>query len=102
MLFEPATCADTVSIFEAVLLGTSGACIDIGMTSLLSGVALFIGAVILLRFVGATILRRLFPSLRRKTETIDPPEHNSNEDGLQRMPYESPIRSTGAWGSKPR
>ena len=101
MLFEANTCAETVSILTAVLFGADGACVDIGPTSLLTGVALFIGAVILLRYVGASLIRRIFPSLGRK-ENLNDPAPLTADKGLKRMPYESPIRSTGAWGSKPR
>ena len=102
MLFEPGTCAETVSILRALIFGADGACVDIGPTSLLGGVAVFIGAVVLLRFAGATVLRRLFPSLGRKGKELEARDAKPADKGLKRMPYESPIRSTGAWGSKPR
>ncbi|MEO9825726.1 MAG: hypothetical protein ABJF50_15030 [Paracoccaceae bacterium] len=88
MLFD-APCSDTVSILEAVLFGAGEACIDVGMTSLLVGVALFIGCVLVLRLIALIVLRRIFPKLRRqKPEPQTPPS-----EGLQKLPYESPIRS---------
>ncbi|MBT8459288.1 MAG: hypothetical protein HKP37_06450 [Boseongicola sp.] len=102
MLFEVAVCTETVSIIQAVTFGADGACIDISPVSLLGGVAMFIAAVVALRFMGASIIRRGFPSLRQKADAKDPETEVRSADGLQRMPYESPIRSTGAWGSKPR
>lgn len=100
-MFEANACEDIVSIVEALVFGANGACIDIGIGSLLGGIALFVGAVVALRFVGARVVRRILPSHRRSpepvAETSDP-----DEEGLQRLPYESPIRSTGAWGGKPR
>ena len=101
-MFEAATCSETVTIIEAILLGADGACVDIGVTSLLGGVALFIGAVIGLRFVGISLLRRVFPSLRRASKPSDEISVPQLEEGLKRLPYESPIKSTGAWGTKTR
>ena len=49
------------------MLGADGACVDLGIASLLAGVALFAGMVFALRFLGITILRRIFPSLRRES-----------------------------------
>ena len=101
MLFD-APCSDTVSIFEAVLFGAGDACIDVGLTSLLGGVALFVGCVVMLRLIGVTLLRRLLPRLRRKTATPEGPDTQPTDEGLQKLPYESPIRATGAWGAKTR
>ena len=102
MIFDADACAETVSIIEAILLGADGACIDIGLTSLLVAVALFIGSVVALRTIAAALVRRIFPSTKSKnvvSENLTDPAPNKE---LKRMPYESPIRSTGAWGSKPR
>lgn len=101
-MFQANACSETVSILRAVIFGADGACIDIGLTSLLGGVALFIGLVVALRFAAAALLRRVFPQLRRKnTGPIDaiaqPPDA-----GLKRLPYESPIRSIRRWGRDPR
>ena len=99
MLFDT-PCADTVSILEAVLFGAGDACIDVGLTSLLGGVVLFIGAVVVLRLIGMLVLRRIFPRLRRqKNERAlqTPPS-----DGLQKLPYEGPIRSPSTLGGKAR
>lgn len=102
MLSNAALCKETVSILQAVLFGVDGACVDINLMSLLGGVALFIGLVVLLRLIGSTLLRRAFPFLRRQKSTIKQESAPQTDEGLQRMPYESPIRSTGAWGHKPR
>lgn len=102
MTFTADACQHTVSIIYAIFFGARNACIDVGLTSLLGGVVMFILAVVTLRFLGVLILRRVFPALRRKNaEASDPPSAPS-EEGLKRLPYESPIRSTGAWGGKTR
>lgn len=111
MLFD-APCADTVSIFEAVLLGAGDACIDLGLPSLLSGVVLFIGSVLVLRMIGMLVLRRIFPRLRRtkpgstfvSTHNAHPyiPQDAPPNEGLKPQPYESPIRTMGRWGRKAR
>ena len=95
-------CKETVSIIESIFLNADGACVDLGFTSLLGGVALFVGAVVALRLIGVTVLRSIFPSLRRDNAASETKTKNMGEEGLQRLPYESPIRSTGAWGSKAR
>ena len=92
MLFGDIQCRETVSVFEAVMFGAGDACVDIGMGSLLGGVALFIAAVVLLRFLGARLVRAVLTKRAVKAD-------ESHEDGLTPMPYESPIKSTGAWGS---
>lgn len=96
MILDVATCRETVSILHALVFGAEGACVDIGLASLLGGVAVFVGAVVVLRFVGARIVRRVLGQ-RQKVEVA--PEETP---GLTRMPYESPIRSTGAWGRQAR
>lgn len=99
-MFEATQCREVVSILEAVLFGADGACIDLGMASILTGVALFMGAVLALRVAGSFALRRLFSGLRRDRSKIAP--ELDEGPGLKPMPYESPIRSTGAWGEKRR
>ena len=101
-MIETTECSETVSIVEAVLLGADGACVDIGIASLLAGVALFVSMVVALHFLGITILRRIFPSLRRESGIPAKKIEQKGDGELQRLPYESPIRSTGAWGNKAR
>jgi len=101
-MFEQTTCTTTVSIVEAIIFGTNGACINIGMPSILGLVAGFVVAVVLLRLMGMWVLRRVFPSLRRKSRARRQSDEEPPAAALKSMPYESPIRSTGAWGSKPR
>ncbi len=101
-MLQANTCNETVSIVQAVVFGAGEACIDIGLTSLLGGVFLFIGLVVVLRFAAAALLRRIFPHLLRNnagaTKGIAPPPNT----GPKRLPYESPIRSTPRWGRNPR
>lgn len=101
-MFETAECRETVSVVESIVFGADGACVDLGIASLLGGVALFIAAVVALRFVGMSVLRSIFPSLRRENAATEKKIEQTGEDGLQRQPYESPIQSTGAWGRKAR
>ena len=91
MLFEADVCRETVNIFEALIFGAEGACLDLSMGSLLGGVALFMGAVVVLRFLGARLVRALLS--KRKVDAPEP-----DDGALKPMPYESPIKSTGAWG----
>ncbi|NKB26731.1 MAG: hypothetical protein GKR99_03880 [Rhodobacteraceae bacterium] len=96
-------CNETISIVEAVFFGADGACVDIGMPSLLAGVALFVAMVVALRFLGTAALSRILPSRRRERELPAAAEMDqAKRETLQPMPYESPIQSTGAWGNKPR
>ncbi len=100
-MFEAGLCRTTVSILEAIVFGAGNACVDIGTTSMLSAVAVFIGAVVLIRFIAMRLLRVIFPGLFGKKRTANvPPVQPDN--GLQRKPYESPIKSTGAWGGTRR
>lgn len=102
MIFTEAACTATVSILEAIFFGPNGACIDIGLTSLLGGVVLFIAAVVALRLLGSALLRRAIPALRRRPSELMAASSEPHPNGLDPMPYESPIKSTGAWGGKPR
>ena len=102
MLLEAALCQETVSILQAIVFGADGACVDIGVFSILGGVALFMALVLLLRFVGSAILRHAFRSLQRTKTSPKQQVADPTSQALQRMPYESPIRSTGAWGRKSR
>jgi len=102
VMFITVVCNETVNIIEAILFGSDDACIDVGLASMLGGVALFIGSVLVLRYIGISILRRILPSLRRKKSNPHIAAETPPEDRLLRMPYESPIRSTGAWGRKLR
>ncbi|MEM9426347.1 MAG: hypothetical protein AAGA06_06565 [Pseudomonadota bacterium] len=102
MLFGANACRETVSVIEALIFGAGDACIDLGLTSLLSGVALFIGCVVALRIIGSWALRRAFGALRRPRDVANNPVHSPEDECLQRMPYESPIRSTRRWGRSPR
>lgn len=97
-MFEMNACRETVSIIEALIFGANGACIDLGLPSLLGGIALFIGAVVVLRVIGSAVLRRILPSRAKPREPAPSPE----DTGLKPLPYENPIESTGAWGGKPR
>lgn len=104
-MLDLTTCTKTVSIFEAVIFGANGACIDISLSSLLGGIAMFATAVIVLRYVGSRLLHRLLGLDRPKTaapgpEPKDDRPHDT-EAGLTPLPYESPIKSTGAWGGRP-
>ena len=102
MLFEANACRETGSVIEALIFGAGDACIDLGLGSLLTGVALFIGSAVALRVFGSWALRRAFGSLRRPKYLPPPFVEAPEETGLQRMPYESPIRSTRRWGRAPR
>lgn len=102
MLFGANACRETVSVIEALIFGAGDACIDLNMPSLLSGVALFIGCVVALRIIGSWALRQAFGALRRPKEMPESPSHMPEDEALQRMPYESPIRSTRRWGRAPR
>ena len=84
-------CAKTVSILEAILLGSEGACISLDPVSLIGGVVAFIGCVVLLRLIAMTGLRRVFPGLRRNRDAQEA-TIPSEDAALQRMPYESSIR----------
>ena len=99
MLTESTACRETVNILEAMIFRNSEACIDIGVVSLLSAVAAFIACVVALRFVGASVLRRILPSRRNRDPGLLKAE-DVGSLGLQRRPYEPPIRSTGAWGGE--
>ena len=99
MLFEATACTETISILEAIALGGDGACIDIGLSSVLGAVAGFIAVVLLIRFVAMQVLRRIFPGLARKQRRSASMTHEP--DGAVPLPHEGPIRSTGAWGRKP-
>lgn len=101
-MFGTTECRGTVSIAESILFGADGACVDLGVASLLGGVALFVGAVVALRFLGSAVLTLIFPKLRRKNGGAEKAIEQKSDDGLQRLPYESPIQSTRAWGSKAR
>lgn len=102
MFLDVTACTKTVSILEAILLGANGACIDLGMSSLLAAVAGFVVSVLVIRFVAMQVLRRVFPGLRgRRSKPLTPPPDPTAQD-LTPLPYESPIKSTGAWGSKRR
>ena len=101
-MFEADACTETVSIVEALVFGANGACVDIGLGSLLGGIALFVGVIVALRFIGSALLRRVLPSGRASPTAPDPTAEPAATDTLQRMPYESPIRSTGAWGGEKR
>ena len=101
MLFED-TCHQTVSILEALLLGAGDACIDIGIGSLLGGIVLFVVCVVTLRHVGSTLLRFILPKRRNHSERALMPDARDKADALERLPYEPPIRSTGAWGANSR
>ena len=94
MLFGDIQCRETVSVFEAVMFGAGDACVDIGMGSLLGGVVLFMGAVVLLQYFGVRLVRRALG--KRRVEVV-----SADEAELKPMPYESPIKSTGAWGKLP-
>ncbi|MEL7149726.1 MAG: hypothetical protein AAGK71_03280 [Pseudomonadota bacterium] len=102
MFFEDVTCNETVSILEALVFGANGACVDIGMYSLLGAVAAFVGCVILIRLVAMRVLSKLFPGLRGARQETVPDVQPQQKDTLQPLPYESPIRSTGAWGGRKR
>ena len=101
-MLQTSPCNETISIVQAVVFGADEACIDIGLTSLLGGVALFIALVVAFRSAAVALLRRIFPQLRHRnagaTEDIVPPP----DAGPKRLLYESPIRSTPRWGRNPR
>ena len=97
-MFGLTECIKTVSILEAILLGSEGACISLDPISLIGGVVAFIGCVVLLRLIAMSGLRRVFPGLRRNRHAQEA-TIPSDDTELQRMPYESPIRSTRPWWS---
>lgn len=101
-MFEAEICQDTVSILHAVFFGAGEACVDIGVMSLLGGVAVFLAAVVALRIAGSFVLLRIWSAVRGTRSTQQDAAQTPAEDGLKRLPYESPIRSTGAWGGKAR
>ena len=102
MFLDANPCAETVSILEAIVFGAGGACIDIGMTSLLGAVAGFVVCVLLIRYVAMQVLRQVFPGLRRTGARKVAMPAEPQDTGLQPLPYESPIRSNGAWGGERR
>ena len=95
MAFHNVQCVETVSVVEAVIFGSGEACISIGLGSLLGGVTLFILVVVVLRYIGA---RLLLSALSKRSAK----DNDRKEVGLKPMPYESPIKSTGAWDSRAR
>ncbi len=98
-----ADCSETVSILESLRLETGDACISLGLPSLLAGVCLFIAAVVVLRTVALAILRGEIAWMRFENKEIPMDrEFDPEPETLKRQPYESPIKSTGAWGGKPR
>lgn len=103
------SCRETVSILEAMTFGTHGACVDLGMWSVITAVSVFCLLVVALKILGKVTLVALFGGLRIAAQSpesygfTDPPAF---PDGAHRVPLGQvaddggPIRSTGAWGRK--
>lgn len=72
-------CRETVSILEAIAFGTGGACIDLGMASLLTAIAVFVLAVVILSRFGKLALVLLFGTLFRRRAA--PGTFNESEQG---------------------
>lgn len=89
-MFQNAGCVEIVSLLWAVTMGADGACIDLGMSSLLTAIGFFIFAVFFVSLVGGRIVRRILATVFGKKKTAEVPENG----------YESPVKSTGAWGRK--
>ena len=93
----PDACTHTVSILHALVLGTDGACIDVGLPSILPAVLAFVVVVVALRYGALALLifataplRRLLarkPRTRDALLTEDPLDSGSHND-------DGPIRST--------
>ncbi|MGR3511926.1 MAG: hypothetical protein ACU0GG_04125 [Paracoccaceae bacterium] len=101
MLFDASPCQSTVSLLEAILFGADGACVDLGLPSLLSALAVFVVGVVVLQWAARRAVRGLFPNRRSAEPSFTPhpaPKPAPEDTGLKPLPYESPIKSTGAWG----
>lgn len=55
-MFVSAPCQDTVTILEALLFGTDGACLDLSMPSIYWSAAAFAVAVVVLKVLGRFII----------------------------------------------
>ena len=93
-MLEMQTCPDTVSGLEALILGADGACIDLGLGSILGLVAAFVAAVVILKVTGRTLLNLVF-ARRRKLEIQPFPPTRDDPRNLDPSALEQgPIRST--------
>ena len=94
------SCRETVSILEAMVFGTNGACMDLGMWSVLTAVMVFCLLVVALKILGKVMLIAMFGGLRIAAQG---PESYGFTDAPA-MPEVAgdggPIRSSGAWGRK--
>ncbi|MEM9970949.1 MAG: hypothetical protein AAF762_07600 [Pseudomonadota bacterium] len=111
MIFEMGRCEETVSFLWAMIFGAGEACVDMGVTSLVTAIVAFMVAVAALRFVGSWVIRRAFsapsarelpplpdtPPLAKMPPPADPPRR---KPGSQVKPDDGPIKSTGAWGGE--
>ncbi|MEO0830258.1 MAG: hypothetical protein AAFY03_07330, partial [Pseudomonadota bacterium] len=86
MLFDASPCQNTVSLLEAIVLGADGACIDIGLFSLLSALTVFVGGVVVLQWAARRVLRGLFPNQRSAQSPLQPhpaPKPEQQDTGLK-------------------
>lgn len=99
-MLSTGTCRETVGILEAMVFGTNGACIDLGMWSVLTAVMVFCLLVVGLKILGKLTLVALFGSLRIAAQG---PESYGFTDApaVPEVARDTgPIRSTGSWGRK--
>ena len=94
-MLTDAACQTTVFILEAVILGTNGDCIDLGPGSILSAVAGFMVAVVVLKILGKAILVRMASGLSSKpAAAADPVEAPDVPGRIGKTDYDGgPIRS---------
>lgn len=85
-MFGTTTCRETITLWEAVLFGAGDACISLGTGSIMSLIALFLAAVLILKSLATFVIMRLFGQhYKRKKAAIDA-AYDARTD--------SPIRST--------
>ena len=104
-MFASGNCSETVSILEAMVFGSNGACIGLGMVSVLTAVLALCVLVVLLKVLGKVTLFALFGGLRiaaRDPEYYAAFEAPALSDPSSRFGIGSmaddggPIRSSGA------
>ena len=101
-MFESGLCRKTVSILEALIWGSDGACIDLGMQSIYLAALAFCVGVVVLKVGAKWGLVALFRGFRKKTykdtqppleKKIYKPEEQRTGIDLPKSPDGGPIRT---------
>jgi len=97
-LFVSAPCRDTVTILEALLFGTDGACLDLGMPSIYWSVAAFAVAVVVLKVLGRLAITLLTSGIRSALRSGEPQPLASDRTEASHRTTPAATPSTGRIG----